>query len=156
MSVRLATFLILALTYCAPSIEPRDAAERETIRSLTAQLNWASIRYSHFGRVEFTTESSGVAATRLVAIGRPATRDLTRLLQDPDRGVVAHIVLCRIWDSGLSGGSSESPIYLGDEIIGFSYEYRGLSWKCITSGACSADPEALSNNAHKWIARMGA
>jgi len=140
---------------CAGGLGPRDESEARKIADLSSRLSWDSIRYDEGAHIELSSRVEGDVARELLKIGRPATQDLLRALEDPIRGTAAHIVLCDIWEPGVRGGSSEEAIREGDKVVGFWLSYRGLRWTWKLGEGYSADPGELSENLRRWKKRLG-
>jgi hypothetical protein len=120
-----------------------DQSQREIV-SLIARLSWDSIG----GNCERLGAScpEGDAAIKLVRIGKPATDELLKVLNDQEKGVAAHVVLTAIWEPG----AASTTRFGSGGIIATS---NGLEWeqRFTKNGFWyRVGRNALSRNAARW------
>ena len=134
-----------------------SARDLQRIPDLVSKLDWECVGHNNWGRVELHMDCGEGAAAQLLLIGKPATDELLRVLQDPRRGVAAHLLLASIWLSRRSIESGEEVLYDADLVIGSRWRFEGLGWTCLKheNWVCRADPEELAANALRWQKRLG-
>lgn len=153
---------VLTLILLVPLSSVDAAAAREVnvsdqeIASLVNQLSWESVGGACNG--VWRIFPTGIAADRLIQIGKPATRRLVQVLEDPDKGVAAHLVLAAIWhpehlriENWVEGDEFEFAYFI--------HVYNGLRWTDvidwksldITYKVNKAD---LARNAKKWRRKL--
>ena len=104
----------------------RDESSRE-IAALVSHLSWDSVGGECNGI--WRIFPTGEPAKKLVQIGKPATDELLRVLEDADKGVAAHLILSEIWEPEMIVYGSRVE---GSEFVhGFIHIYNGLEWEDI-------------------------
>ena len=89
-------------------------------------------------------------ADSLINIGKSVTPKLIELLENPDKGIIAHCVLSKIWFSNFKSGSSFEN-FKKKGIV--QYNYNGLSFY-EKDGKMIADKNTLSDNKKKWLEKI--
>lgn len=137
-------FLLGALSADALGEARQATASAEEIASLVNRLSWNSVG----GECEVLGAlcPDGEAAKRLVQIGKPATDELLKVLEDKDRGVAAHLVLTQIWEPQAKSWTT----FARD---GFTFTSNGLQWsqtRTRKGPKYRIGRDALSKNAAEW------
>ena len=97
-------------------------------QELVSQLSWEAVGYDHIAQI-LVPKATGPIADQLIAIGKLATAPLLAALEDPNRGVAAHLVLCSIYHPGETNGG-EAPIRDSHgHTTGTIYTSFGLRWR---------------------------
>lgn len=114
--------LLIAVLACglSPSSKAQAGTSDQEIAYLVSQLSWNSVG----GECRFYWHifPAGEAAEKLLEVGKPATDELLKVLEDESRGVAAHLILSQIWEP-------ETVAY-GTRLEGdkFIHMYNGLEW----------------------------
>lgn len=150
----------LLVAFWLPGCATSDKGPTEPER-LVKELSWESVHGKDDGE-SLGAFPSGYPAQRLLTIGKPATPALLAVLEDPARGVAAHLVLTKIYYPDRTEATSEySPdrvqrTTLGRSVIGgVSHTVNGLRWYWDASGD-HANPADLKANAARWRKEVGA
>ena len=95
-------------------------------------------------------EMESAAADALIEIGKPVTFKLIPLLDSPDKGIIAHIVLSHIWIKDFTSTSS----FENFETKGIvEYSYNGLLFY-EKDGKMIAEKDKLTENKKIWTKKL--
>ncbi len=135
-------------------LRPVQAQDLEAER-LARTLSWSSVGSDCVATFLFVFPT-GAEAERLLAIGRRAIPSLVAVLEDPERGVAAHLILTKMLrpENDATGVAyhyvSETP-NPGSELTGWTYRVNGLSWDWVAKGDRSTVEDAeLKMNSSRW------
>jgi hypothetical protein len=139
----------------ATAVRQANVSDQE-IASLVNQLSWESVGGECNG--VWRIFPTGIAANRLIQIGKRATSQLVQVLKDQEKGVAAHLVLTAIWEP--------ERIRIENSIEGNEFEfayhihvYNGLRWTDVIdfkslSVTSKVNKTDLARNAEKWRLRL--
>ena len=96
----------------------------------------------------------GSQAAHLVELGTISTEMLMQVLDDPQRGFAAHVVLSYIWNCD-HAYSAQMHFDEHGKVATVTQEFDGLSWVSTPGGRESIDPLELRKNAERWRDRLG-
>ena len=126
---------------------------------LVKQLSWKSLEGNCMGGL-LCFRPGGEAAKKLVKMGKAANEDLLSVLEDPKKGAAAHLILSVIHDRKKLPSTSQFYFpgveyhYKGDDVVGWTYTFNGLSWSWSSDSGDSVDKAALAKNAETWRKRL--
>jgi hypothetical protein len=139
--------IIVAFLACGSfsTLKAQDNASNQEIAGLVSQLSWDSVG----GECRFYWHifPTGEAAKKLLKIGKPATDELLKVLEDESKGVAAHLILSQIWEP--KNISWENRIE-GDDFV---HVYNGLKWADVLkkrSVKRRVNKVDLVKNAEEW------
>jgi hypothetical protein len=159
MKIFVLTLIVLVhLSSVSATAAGQTKVSDQEIGALVNQLTWESVGGGCNG--VWRIFPTGMAAERLIQIGKRATSHLLQVLNDQDRGVATHLVLTAIWEP--EHITLENSIE-GD-VIEFAYHvhvYNGLRWTDVIdlkspSVTYKVDAADLARNAKKWRRKFSA
>jgi hypothetical protein len=132
------------------TIVPGRVSGQSFIDSLLPKLNNGQLVSACYNTQE-TLDTYSQEATMLIKNGKASTRALIPLLTDPEKGIIAHYILVRIWL-----GNKFTPVqkrrFEPDKTM--VCEYFGLTIRQPASGAFSTSQVDLDNNKRLWLRRL--
>jgi len=144
----MATLLSMACPCASGPLNSDDPREGELISKAIDTLTWESMNGSHSGPSPGSDE-----AKYLQGLGTRASAQLVDVLEDPDRGVAAHVVLSHIWNCSHTYREDYSFDSKGS-ISGWTSECDGVRWT-YRDRKESAEPAELAINARRCRERLG-
>lgn len=91
----------------------------------------------------WTIEAKNEAVNKLIKVGKPIQKKILKLLDDPNKGVVAHYILSKIYDK-------TRLQTLEMDSLKVKYNYNGLEFT-ETDNAILADKLSLEKCKKSWI-----
>jgi len=123
-------------------------AQNKKVDSLIEKLNNDQL----YGTCNYVwvLKMNSKAGDSLVNIGKSVSTKLISLLENPEKGIIAHCVLSRIWFVDFNIGSSFENF---DKKGIVEYDYNGLSFY-EKDGKMIAEEKVLSENKKKWVKKI--
>jgi hypothetical protein len=100
------------------------------INQLVEKLSWGNIIINCGGGILYLTHEDSIE-NELLEIGQPATEALLKALDNPQKTVIAHIILSRLWEDTIDLGLSGTLYIYKDctNLIGWHHIYNGIVWE---------------------------
>jgi len=144
MRTKLAIVVLLLLATSGANGQPNSRPDsRAAARDLVMRLSWDSVveECRYFWWVGLT----GKPAEQLVAYGRDATGELIAALDQPNRAVAAHLILCEIWNAPENCTGT-----IDDTQLPFTYRFGQLSFTSESRAKNTLSPAMLRENQEAW------
>lgn len=117
---------------------------------LAESLSWNSFEIdhsTHSARIELTDSVS----QELLQLGKPVSKDLISVLGDKNKGIAAHLILTKIWQSR-KFTLEVDYVYEGDQVAKIRYTLNKVSWIWNTSNeSFSVAEDDLNAITNYWL-----
>lgn len=137
-------FFICSLTFSVGS-----AVAQNNIDSLLSKLQNHQLLLACSG-TQGTLDTYSLEALAIIKEGKVATRSLIPLLTDPEKGIIVHYILVRIWRE-----KEFAPVKLRFEPDKTAiFNFHGLTLRHPNNGSFTANQSDLELNKQVWLKRI--
>jgi hypothetical protein len=102
----------------------------QSAEELVSKLNWRSLTMDHQWHL-FILNYKDTVVSQLISQGKPASTALLKRIKDPEKTVVIHTILTKIWEP--ENSNDALPILYEyencDDLIGWYHIFNGLVWE---------------------------